>query len=163
MRDRAPALLVAYIIGTFTLAFILAVMPVTGTWHALRPNLVVMVLIFWLLNNPRAIDIGSACLIGLLFDALCGGVLGQEALSFTIVAYLVLLLHHRIQLFGTVLQTVLIFGLLELDQLIAIWVHVIMRGGSVVVYGVLNALTGALCWPLLQTAMNRYRRVFAGI
>ena len=96
-------------------AFVLQLMPWSG-W--LRPEFVLLVLLYWLLRAPHLCNIGTAWLVGLLLDTVTGVLFGQHALAFTLTAFLALYYQRRLILFTNLQQTGYIFLLLLFNQLV---------------------------------------------
>ena len=64
--DDANGFLYAVIVLSFIVASSLSVYPLSPNMATLRPMVMVMVLIFWLLFQPRYVGIFSAFTIGLI-------------------------------------------------------------------------------------------------
>jgi len=141
-------------------ALILMMLSVPEFVRLLRPNILVLLLIFWLIRIPENLGIGFAWTVGVIYDGFTGGFIGQHALSFSFIAYIVLVLHQRIRIFGALQQTLLVFLLLIFDQMIDSWVAMAIRGNDYHFYFLINAVMGAFCWPVLSTWLNRYQRLF---
>lgn len=156
-RRTLPAPL---LFGTFLCAYLAMILSVPEFLRFLRPNLVVLLVIFWLIRIPENLGVGFAWIAGFFYDGITGGFLGQHALSFSFIAYIVLVLHQRIRLFAGVQQALLVFLLLVLEQMIDGWIDMIVRGDDYHFYFLINAILGALCWPVLSAWLNRYQRLF---
>ncbi len=63
------------------------------------PDMLQLVLIFWCIHQPRRVGMLSAFLLGLMIDVHESALLGQNGLSFVVVAYLAHLVHRRVQMF----------------------------------------------------------------
>ena len=70
------------------LALALEMLPVGR--HAASPDLLALVLVFWIVHQPQRVGVGLAFLFGLLIDVHEGAVLGQHALAYTLLAYFAL-------------------------------------------------------------------------
>lgn len=154
-RRRLP---VGLLLFTLLLAIMLMTLSVPEWLRVVRPDMVAVLLIFWLIRLPESLGIGFAWTLGFVFDGISGSYLGQHALSFSFIAYIVLVLHQRIYMLDVLQQVVLVFFLLVLDQLVAGWVAMMVRGDDYSFYLLINALLGALCWPVMSAWLNRYQR-----
>lgn len=161
MNNRRRELPIALLLATFVGALMLMMLSVPEVVRFIRPDFVALMLIFWLVRIPENLGIGFAWAVGFIYDGFVGGFLGQHALSFSFIAYIVLVLHQRIRMFGALQQTLLVLFLLLLDQMIDSWVAMVVLGNDYNFYFVLNALLGALCWPAVSAWLNRYQRMFA--
>ena len=66
--ENAKVLLIAMIIISFVIASSLNVYPLSPSMATLRPMIMIMVLIFWLLFQPRYVGIFTAFTIGLIAE-----------------------------------------------------------------------------------------------
>jgi len=88
------------IFASFMLAYILSVLPMPEWLKWARPEWVALVLIYWVLAIPERIGVTTAWFVGLGADVLEGTMLGLNALSLSIVAYMVLQLYQRLRMFS---------------------------------------------------------------
>ena len=137
-------------------ALILEILPLPLWAMHLRPEFLLIVMIYWALAMPYRIELGLVWLLGLLADILHNNLLGERALLITLIIFLVIKLHARIQLFPLGQQTLIVFLWVLLFQSIQFLIFYIL-GHSLPGYSYwLASFTSALCWPLLQ---NRSKRV----
>jgi rod shape-determining protein MreD len=148
------------LLATFAGAVMLMTLSVPEWIRFVRPDIVAVVLIFWLTRLPENLGIGFAWAVGFIYDGIGGSFLGQHALSFSFISYIVLVLHQRIHMLGALQQSLLVLFLLILDQMIASWVAMVALGNDYNFYFLLNALFGALCWPAVSVWLNRFQRKF---
>ena len=83
------------------IALLCQLFPWVGQGVILRPDFVLVVLLYWLLRAPSLCNVGTAWAAGLLVDLATGSLLGQHALSFTITAFAALSFQRRLVLFNT--------------------------------------------------------------
>ncbi|MBI5269594.1 MAG: rod shape-determining protein MreD [Burkholderiales bacterium] len=83
---------------TLLAAFALNLLPV-GRQPAM-PDWVALTLVFWNVHQPRRVGIGWSFVFGLLMDVHAGSLLGQHALSYTVLSYLAIMIHRRLLWFG---------------------------------------------------------------
>ena len=148
------------VVASFAAAFILTVMPLPWWLEPLRPEWAILVLIYWCMALPNRVGVGTAWIVGLLLDVLRGGLLGQNALSFAIVAYITLHLYQRMRLFPPWQQAVSVVALVALHLLLQIWIKGI--SGEVVHAWMflVPTLTSMLLWPILFQGLRNLRRRF---
>src|SRR5258708_19233151 len=72
---------------SFVFAYLLSVLPWSGTWLLARPDFILLVLMFWSLQEPRAIGQGMAFMLGLLVDVSDSMPLGQHAFAHVIAPF----------------------------------------------------------------------------
>lgn len=159
MQKRAHAIWVIFF--SFFIAFLLAIVPVPEWAMNYRPEWVPMVLIYWVMALPYRLGIGSAWFIGLLLDILEGSVLGLNALSLVIIAYVTLSLHQRMRMFTTLQQSGLVLALVGLNLMLCHWLQIITdQTVNVTLVFLMAALTSAVIWPALFQLLRRTRRSF---
>ncbi|MCG7898658.1 MAG: rod shape-determining protein MreD [Candidatus Thiodiazotropha lotti] len=101
--------------------FILTIMPLPEWANTFRPQWVALILIYWCMTMPERIGVGVGWSTGFLLDVLTGTLLGQHALGFSVVAYLMLRLHLRVRVIPLRQQVFTIFILLLVERLLALW------------------------------------------
>ena len=92
-------------------AYLLVVMPWSGAWVLVRPDFVLLVLLFWALHEPRSIGQGIAFALGLLMDVSDSMLLGQHAFAYVVAIYGAQVLRVRILTFRLPEQTLHMLGI----------------------------------------------------
>ena len=139
-------------LSTIVVSFIVALFLNFLPWPDLRvvPDFVALVLCFWCVRQPRLVGLGVAWTLGLLSDAGNGVLLGQHALSYSVLAFLSIWLSRRILWFGPLQQALHIAPLLLIAQAAALLVRLaagaVFPGWTLVT----GPLVGALLWPVLS-------------
>jgi len=100
------------ILGTLTLAVLLEQLPWSGWALVVRPDFVLVGVLFWTLHQPARIGFGTAFFLGLLADFQDGAVFGQHAIAYVIGVYLVLYLRLRLLQFDPHRQAAQMFPIL---------------------------------------------------
>ncbi|NOY71991.1 MAG: rod shape-determining protein MreD [Gammaproteobacteria bacterium] len=149
-----------YLYVTFAIALCLTVVPLPDWAVTWRPEWIPLVLIFWCINLPQRIGIGTAWVVGILLDVLQGALLGQHAFALTIIAFLSLKLHKRLRVYPVWQQTLSIFVLIMLYQLFLLWISGIAGVSSGYWYYWLPSLSSMLLWPLIDMLLRAVRRGF---
>ena len=150
--------------ATFTLAMLLAVisLPEFVPWELgyLRPQWVLLVLIYWVIALPHRIGILVAWTAGLLVDILLGSLLGQHGIAFIVVAYIASSLYQRLRMFAVWQQGLIVFATIGLSQLINLWIENIAGLSTWSLWYLLPAFVSALVWPWIFLALRYLRRFF---
>lgn len=150
----------AVIVVTLLIAIVLAVMPLPEWARLYRPQWVTLVLIYWTLALPQRVGVTVGFSLGILLDALTGTLLGQHALSLSLIAYITLKTHQRVRLFPLWQQSVFVLSMLLLERLLtAIAMGVAGRGVAGVEFW-LASVVGALLWPWAYFILRDLRRRF---
>jgi len=129
-------------------AFALNLVPI-GRAPAM-PDFVAVTLVFWIIHEPRRVGVGVAFLFGLLMDVHQGAVLGQHALSFTVLSFLAITMHRRLAGFTALSQMFQVFPMLLAAHAVSLTVGM-FAGGMFPGWALLLApVFEALLWPLLD-------------
>jgi len=148
------------ILLTFVVALLLTIVPLPEWARYARPDWVGLVLIYWCLALPDRVGVITGWFAGLLVDLVTGTILGQHALSLTIVAYLTQRLHQRIRLFPILQQAFTVMILLILHQLLALWISRIIGRPGAPWYFWAPSLLGMLLWPVVFVMLRNMRHRF---
>lgn len=128
------------------LAFLLKQIPWQGWALLLRPDFVLIMLLFWAQRRQDGISFGLAFALGLVTDVQDGVVLGQHALAYCVGVFLVQHFQRRLAMFTLRHQAMQIFPLLLLTEVVALvtgWISTrTPQGGWVIA----TAITGTLLW-----------------
>ncbi|HAV34900.1 MAG TPA: rod shape-determining protein MreD [Massilia sp.] len=141
-----------FIAFSLTCAFMLNLLP-WGRWIG-APDFVALVLVFWGIHQPRKVGIGVAFCMGLLMDVHDATLLGENALAYTLLSYVAIMIHRRVLWFPVLTQAMHVFPLLLLAQAIQVLVHLFATGRFAgwlhfVESAVAVALWPAITWLLL--------------
>ena len=146
------------LIGTFSVALILTIMPFPVWAEPFRPDWVGLVLIYWCLAIPERISVGTGWLLGFLQDVLYGSLLGSNAIGKTLVAFLAVRLHLQLRMFPRWQQAVSVFGLLITNQLLVLWIRGAIGQAPETISYWTPSIVGALLWPWLFIILRDMRR-----
>ena len=148
------------ILITFIIALLLTIIPLPDWLRYVRPDWAGLVLIYWCLALPERVGVGTGWMTGLLVDLLTGTLLGQHALSLTIVAWLTLKFHQRMRLFPVLQQAVTVMVLLIVHQLLALWISRIIGRPAAPWYFWAPSILGMLLWSPVYAMLRTLRRGF---
>jgi rod shape-determining protein MreD len=144
--------------GTVVLALILAVVPLPDGIDAARPDLLLLLVIYWALSAPRIAGLTFAWLCGLAIDVVKGTTLGQHALAFLVVGYFTHKFQLRLRVFPISQQTLYVFALLFFYQFLVFWLDGIIGQPVTTWMRWLPVLSGALLWPVLVAILDTWNR-----
>ncbi|NQV70760.1 MAG: rod shape-determining protein MreD [Pseudohongiella sp.] len=159
MQARAHGIWV--ILLSFFIAYLLAIVPFPEWAMIYRPEWVPMVLIYWAMALPYRVGIGFAWVVGLLLDVLEGSILGLNAMSLVILAYVTISLHQRMRMFSTLQQSGLVLALVGLNLMLCNWLQIVTAQSvpSNLMF-LMAALSSAVIWPSLFQLLRQVRRGF---
>ena len=143
---------------TFVVGFVLSALPLPETIIDWRPCWLAMLLIYWCMALPERVGILSAWLLGLLFDVQQSFILGQHALGFIFLAYVIIKNHKRMRVYPLLQQSLVVCLYLLIFQ--AIMLLVMLLSGTITYtwFYWLPAFTSMLIWPWLFIFMTDFRR-----
>lgn len=145
------------IIISILFAMILMLIPLPDSMRILRPEWVLLTVMYWSMALPRSVGIGYAWVVGLLMDVLFGGALGILAFSYALVVYLILHFHLQLRQFPLWQQALSLMSLILL-------VHIVTASMTSATSSWLSwfpaALTSTLLWPLVHVFLRTVRRTF---
>lgn len=148
------------ITSTLLVGFILTIMPLPE-WAAIyRPQWVALILIYWCMAMPERIGVGISWTTGLLLDVLTGTLLGQHALGFSVITYIMLKLHLRVRVMPLRQQVFTIFVLLLLERLLALWSTGAAGYPTPSLLYWITPLVSTLLWPWVFIILRDLRRRF---
>lgn len=138
-------------------ALVAELLPLPAALQPLRPAWTTLAVIYWSLMWPGRFGVFSAFVLGLLVDVAHGSLLGQHALSLSLVAWLVLSVHLQLRVFPLWQLTLAVFALMFLEAFVLLWIDGATgraefgpgRWGPV--------LAAGLFWPVLMASMDRLR------
>ena len=113
------------------------------------PDLLLLVLLFWCLNEPRRVGLFTAFAFGLLMDVHDAGPLGGHALVYGLAAYGVVTLGRRLQRFNSVVQAIHILPVLLVVQTIYIMISSWLAG-----HWLGSAVFTAGLWPVADILLH---------
>ncbi len=141
-------------------ALALTIMPLPDVVEAYRPDWVMLMLIYWAMLVPQKYSVGTAWLIGIVMDVAQGTLLGQHALTMSVIVYVAVKFHLQLRVFPLPQLTLTVMALLAVYQFLLFWINGVagISAPASVYWGPI--VTGTIVWPALSMFMNglRYRR-----
>lgn len=146
------------ILATVLVALALAIVPLPNVLAPLRPDWVVLVVIYWMLTNPGRFSMLSAMFLGLLLDTLSGALLGQHALALLVVAYFTQSFSLRIRVFPIVQMSLTVMVLIIVYQFFLFWIDGMTGRQVPLIDRWAPAIGAALVWPFILASFDGLRR-----
>lgn len=134
------------------LALILQLLPWSGLLMQIKPDFVLLVLLYWMLRAPNLCNIGTAWTAGLVIDLVNGDVFGQNALAYGITAFLAVLYQRRLILFTVLQQSSYVFLLLLVNQFTLLLLKLFAGGQQISLVYFVSCFTSILLWYLVVNA-----------
>jgi len=145
---------------SFVIGFILAILSLPIWANLLRPQWIVLLLLYWMLEVPSQMGLFGAWLIGLFMDSLLDIPLGTFAISLVLIAYLLMCLRTRFDIFSSSQKLAIIFGFMILYQ-IPYFVFEYANGNSFSMWlFLLPPLISTLIWSYFAFFMHNWCKKF---
>lgn len=155
--EHATGILIMMILLSFIISSSLNVYPLSPSMAALRPMVMIMVLIFWLLFQPRYVGILIAFVIGISADLLMDTRLGQQAFSAVVVAVVIRFSSIYIkQVNAASAWLIATVGLLAFQ--LTLWILQLITQSQFVAQSGLSLLMSIISWPLVLLALRKFTR-----
>lgn len=140
-----------FIAFSLIVAFILNLLP-WGHWIGI-PDFVALVLVFWSIHQPRKVGIGVAFFMGLMMDVHNAALLGENALSYTLLSYFAIMIHRRVLWFPLGTQALHVMPLLLIMQTVQLVVRWIISGKFPGWFYFVESFTSTALWPVVTWAL----------
>lgn len=144
------------------LAVLLGLVPLPAELQPLRPYWLGLVVAYWVIEDSERLGLGFAFAMGLLGDLAFGGVLGEQALRLTVMAFILQRFRTQLRFFPLLQQALAIGGLLVNDRVVSAAVHLAVGAPQLPWTYWLAPVLGMLLWVplfLLMDALRSGRRV----
>ena len=145
------------IITSILIAMVLMIIPLPESIRVLRPEWVLLTLMYWAMALPRSVGVGYAWVVGILMDVLLGGALGVLAFSYALVVYLILRFHLQLRQFPLWQQALSLMSLILLVHIVTVSMTSLSSGWLVWFPA---AVTSTLLWPFVHVLLRTVRRTF---
>jgi rod shape-determining protein MreD len=132
---------------TALLALVLTVLPLPKWLDVVRPAFLVLTVLYWSINAPRAGGITLGFICGLMLDVFQGPVLGEHALALSIVTYVTAREHQRIRSKPAFQQSLIVLAVLVVYEFVLFAIDGWTGHPLVSPLRWVHTLTGAAVWP----------------
>lgn len=149
------------VLSSLLLAMLLAVAHLPESWPTwigwLRPNWILLVLFFWVMELPERIGLIAAWVIGLLVDALLGEPLGLNGILFASVTFITWRFFERLRMYSGVQQCGVLFMLVLSAEVVRALVIGLDSNRELVWPVLATALVSTLLWPPIYLILLRIK------
>ena len=144
-----------WVIWLISLAALLtAIIPLPSVIDVLRPDLLVLVIIWFAVMEPRAMGLSYPWCAGLAMDAIRGPSLGEHALTYVVVAYIAHRTYLRFRMFPLGQRCLFVMVMLGVHEALLFWIDGVMGHALLDWRRWLPMVTGAIVWPLVAGALK---------
>lgn len=139
----------SFIYTTFLIGMLIELVPLPVGSTRWIPDFVGMLILYWVINQPSRVNIGTAFALGLIADVATADLFGQHALAYSLTAFLALLRQRQLVMFNLGQQALAVMALMFTNQVIMMIARM-ASGAAFVGWGYfIPPLISALLWPLL--------------
>jgi len=133
---------------SMVMALLMTILPLPQTLDYLRPQWLLLAIIFWILFKPNYIGLVLIWCIGLLVDVLMGTLLGEHALALIVITAIVTQFQVRIRLYSVWQQSFVVLLLTLFYQFILFWIQGMVSRAPTTLWFWAPLITTAIIWPL---------------
>jgi rod shape-determining protein MreD len=144
------------IVGLTVVALALTVVPLPEQVELFRPDFVSLTVLWFCLLSPRLLGLSYAWCAGLALDGFKGVLLGQHALTLTVIAYVASKLRLQIRAFPPLQQSAVILALLWLNEFLLFWIDGVAGHAITDWRRWIPVPVSAACWPLVTGLYARF-------
>jgi len=148
-RDSRTRLLL-----TALVALILTVLPLPWWLDVARPAFLVLTVIYWSVNAPRAGGLAIGFFAGLMLDVFQGPVLGEHALALSLITYIVVREHQRIRSKPAIQQALIVLAALVMYEVVLFMIDGWTGHPVTSPLRWVHTLSGALIWPAAAAILS---------
>jgi len=126
-----------------------------GFWGraAWIPDVLALTLVFWTVHQPLRVSIGAAFVFGLFMDVHQGALLGQHAMSYTVLSFLAITVHRRLLWFSVPSQAAQVFPLFVVAHALELLLRMSGGGAFPGWLLLLAPVLEAALWPLASVLL----------
>jgi rod shape-determining protein MreD len=139
-------------------ALILTVEPSVPLYQHYAPQWLLLTVLYWCIREPNSVGLIIAWMAGLVLDVASVGLLGANALLFTLSAAVVLGLRQMLFFTGPVQQALFVAGLSAIYLLLSLW----MQGGisdlTMLLLNLVRVASNLVAWPIILMVFHLLRR-----
>jgi len=140
---------------SFFIAILLELMTLPYMVSFLRPEWVVVVLLYWLIRHPEKIGIATGACIGFFMDIISGSYFGINMLSVSLISYLVLMMHKRLKMFPITQQSIFVFFIVAIQLMVVYTLKSTIGNSDASMSYLWQAFSSALVWPVILILSDR--------
>tara|TARA_Y100000590_G_scaffold286981_1_gene323043 strand:- start:162060 stop:162530 length:471 start_codon:yes stop_codon:yes gene_type:complete len=150
-----------FLVITITILVSILLTMVTFALGPFAPDWILLVMIYWALALPTNANLYTSWFVGILADVAYGSILGINALTYTVIGYLIIKAYRFLRYMTIYQQTIIIFLLLFLKETFNMWINLILDTNDFS-YGdyYWKTLTSAIAWPIIFYSLRSIRRKY---
>lgn len=139
-------------------ALILTIEPSVPFYQNYAPQWLLLIVLYWCIREPEWVGLTTAWIIGLVLDVATAGLLGANALLFTLSAAVVLGVRQMLYFTGPLQQAAFMAGLTTIYLLLSLWIQGGITDSGILFHNLLRVISNFIAWPIILLVMHWFRR-----
>ena len=135
-------------------ALILTVLPLPRWLDVARPAFLVLTVLYWSVNAPRAGGLAFGFFAGLMLDVFQGPVLGEHALALSLITYIAVREHQRIRSKPAIQQALIVLAALLMYEVVLFMIDGWTGHPVTSPLRWVHPFTGAVIWPVAAPILS---------
>lgn len=157
--NKAPTLTFLMIGFSFFLALVLSLFPLPVEYTWLKPNWVLLVLIYWVLSVGSKVGVFTGFCVGLAIDILDDLTLGTTALIFALTAFIAGLFKNKFRVAGPWQHFVILFLIVAFANLMRLWLKMLVGNLPENYSFWVTTLVTIVVWPVVSGLLKTYHKL----
>ena len=145
------------LLSSLAIAVLLTLIPLPQVINYFRPNWLLLLVIGWMLIAPYQVGLLAVWLIGIGQDILYNAPLGEHALIFTLIAYLLIKFQARINFFAFGHKILIVLSLIVLVYLLEFWLRNLLGDYVKVWFYWAPIITTLIFWPWVDIFLRHWQ------
>ena len=147
----------ALLIKITLLAFIIGAISLPSIIEIISPFWLLLFFIYWIIYSDSNRIYSSAFVLGILFDVLQGGILGQNALALLISSAFISNVKKSFFVSNLTTQQVYVFFTSLIYLIIYLITHILVQGLQIQWLVISAPFTGAFFWPVIRFLLAKLK------
>ncbi|MFY1027599.1 rod shape-determining protein MreD [Actinobacillus seminis] len=146
------------IICIFIIAMVLEIAPWPAGLQSFKPAWLVLILMYWVLSTPTKVNIGSAFILGVIWDLVLGSILGVHALVLSVFAYLIAINHLILRNMSLWMQSILVILFIFALRLGIFLIELLLHSAYFNWQEIFGAIASGLLWPWIFLLLRKVQQ-----
>jgi len=142
----------------FIIALVLEIAPWPTGFQAFKPAWLVLVLTYWILALPTKINVGTAFVLGVIWDLVIGSILGVHGLVLSVLAYILARYNQILSNLSLWQQSLLMIIFIFMLRLAIFLVELFIHSAVFNWQEIFGAIISGILWPWMFLLLRRVQR-----
>jgi rod shape-determining protein MreD len=147
-----------FVLLTLAIGIVINLLPLSGLALMLKPDFLALLILYWGIQEPRMMGVGTAWSLGLIMDVADATVFGQHALAYAVLAYAADYFRRRVLRFPLWQQAAQVAILLLFCAALVVLVRIVGGAPAPRWTYIVGPLAGAFLWPLVSVILRLPQR-----